>query len=122
MVVEGIAIIDDQSSHTFVYPNVMEDLNIAHEDANPSQLITTTIQGTSTPETCHVISGLKVSSLDETNEIFLPDTYTNTRRTPNVINEIPFPDDISSIPGLSHLASKFPKKQDWPTILLIGRD
>ena len=74
------------------------------------------------PERCYIISGLVVSSLEEDNEISLPPTYTNTRSLPNVIKEIPSPEDISSIPGVSHLAKKFPKKQDWPTILLIGRD
>ena len=72
MVVEGIAILDDQSSHTYVYPNIMEDLRITNDDATPSELITTTIQGTSMPERCHIISGLVVSSLEEDNEISLP--------------------------------------------------
>ena len=122
MVVEGIAILDDQSSHTYVYPNIMEDLRITEDDTTPSELITTTIQGTSMPERCHIISGLVVSSLDDDNEISLPPTYTNSKSLPNVIKEIPSPEDISSIPGVSHLADKFPEKQDWPTILLIGRD
>ena len=122
MVVEGIAILDDQSSHTYVYPNIMEDLRITEDDTTPSELITTTIQGTSMPERCHIISGLVVSSLDDDNEISLPPTYTNSKSLPNVIKEIPSPEDISSIPGVSHLAEKFPEKQDWPTILLIGRD
>ena len=122
MVVEGIAILDDQSSHTYVYPNIMEDLRITEDDTTPSELITTTIQGTSMPERCHIISGLVVSSLDDDNEISLPPAYTNSKSLPNVIKEIPSPEDISSIPGVSHLADKFPEKQDWPTILLIGRD
>ena len=120
MVVEGIAVLDDQCSHTFVYPSVIEDLRIPKGDVTPSNLITTTIQGTSASEERCIISGLVVSSLDESNEIALPDTYTCN--LPNVIKEIPSPEDISSIPGVSHLADKFPEKQDWPTILLIGRD
>ena len=39
-----------------------------------------------------------------------------------MIREVPTPEEISTIPGLSHLSSKFPKKQNWPTILLLGRD
>ena len=100
----------------------MEDLRITEDDTTPSELITTTIQGTSTPERCHIISGLVVSSIDDDNEISLPPTYTNSKSLPNVIKEIPSPEDISSIPGVSHLDEKFPEKQDWPTILLIGRD
>ena len=92
----------------------MEDLRITNDDATPSELITTTIQGTSMPERCYIISGLVVSSLEEDNEISLPPTYTNTRSLPNVIKEIPSPEDISSIPGVSHLAENFPRSRTGP--------
>ena len=45
-----------------------------------------------------------------------------TQNLPNVIHDIPTPTEVLSIPGLSHLSSKFPTKQNWPTILLLGRD
>ena len=35
---------------------------------------------------------------------------------------MPSPQEVSSIPGLSHLAEKFPSKENWPTLMLIGRD
>merc|ERR1712074_178978 len=38
------------------------------------------------------------------------------------LSYIPTPEEVSSIPGLSHLAPNFPIKQEWPTILLLGRD
>ena len=35
---------------------------------------------------------------------------------------MPSKENVNSTPGLEHLAQFFPKKEDWPTILLIGRD
>ena len=45
-----------------------------------------------------------------------------THNLPSLIQEVPTPEEVSSIPGLSHLAPQFPRKRNWPTILLLGRD
>ena len=69
---------------------------------------------------CQSVQNLMISPLSGDPPINLENALT--QNLPNVINDIPTPTEVSSIPGLSHLSSKFPTKQNWPTILLLGRD
>ena len=43
-------------------------------------------------------------------------------KLPDILQNVPSPEEVAAIPGLSHLAEKFPIKKDWPTIILLGRD
>lgn len=69
---------------------------------------------------CQSVQNLVISPLSGDPPINLENALT--QNLPNVIHDIPTPTEVSSIPGLSHLSSKFPTKQNWPTILLLGRD
>ena len=48
---EGLAIIDDQSTVSFVQPSIPEELNIAQEDLTSDVLITSTVNGIHKSET-----------------------------------------------------------------------
>ena len=51
-----------------------------------------------------------------------PSKNAYVNEVPDAIEYIPTPEEVTSFPGLSHLACHFPKKKEWPTVLLIGRD
>ena len=110
---------DDQSTLSYVYPNVTDELDIEMSDQVPTTQTTRTIQGIGSNQ-CLSIKGLLITPL--TGEASIPLTNALTHELPSLLQDIPTPEEVSSIPGLSHLAPKFPKKQDWPTILLLGRD
>ena len=69
---------------------------------------------------CQSVQNLMISPLSGDPPINLENALT--QNLPNVIQDILTPTEVLSIPGLSHLSSKFPTKQNWPTILLLGRD
>ena len=111
---------DDQATLSFVYPNVIQDLEIEESDQIPYAFSTTTIHGPSPTKQSHIVKNLIIKPLSGDEPIVLENAIT--QELPNMTREIPTPEEVSSIPGLSHLSSKFPKKRDWPTILLLGRD
>ena len=108
-----------EPSLSLVYPDVIEELGIAHSDISSSALTNTTIKCT-TSQMCKSVQNLVISPLSGDPPINLENALTQNLL--NVIHDIPTPSEVSSIPGLSHLSSKFPTKQNWPTILLLGRD
>ena len=104
-----------------VDPSIVSALNISASDLKQTSLSTTTIQGTSNPEPCQLIAGLTISSIDGSHPIPLPSAYIY-KSLPDAINEVPSKETIASIPGLQHLADQFTPKENWQTIVLIGRD
>ena len=119
--IEGLAILDDQASITMIDPSVVEMLSIKPSDMKSTNLSTTTIEGTSLPGPCKLVDGLIVSALDGSNPVHLPSTYVY-KRLPSTIHEVPSRETISAIPGLNHLAKEFIPKENWQTLVLIGRD
>ena len=108
-------------SHTFICrPNAIAKLDIDNKDKTPHSHTTATINGIAPPKQCLKIKGLVIKPLSEDTPIKLDSALT--QKLPNAIQEIPTNEEVSSIPGLSHLSRKFPTKKNWPTILLIGRD
>ena len=118
---EGLAIIDDQAAISLADPSIIDLLDIHQEDTIPSTLSTTTVHGTSLPTRCNLISGLQVQPLDETSTITLPPIYTQNK-LPQVLHEIPSKEEVLSTPGLEHLANHFPDKENWETLIIIGRN
>ena len=100
--IEGLAIIDDQATLSLVYPDVIEELGIAHSDISSSALTTTTINGTKS-QMCQSVQNLMISPLSGDPPINLENALTQD--LPNVIQDIPTPTEVLSIPGLSHLTS-----------------
>merc|ERR1711989_181460 len=117
--IKGLAIIDDQSTLSFVQPSISQELSIPQEDLTPETHSTITVQGIQTHESL-IIKGLLITSLNGDPSISLDSV--RTLRLPHVPNDVPTPQEVLPIPGLSHLAEKFPAKENWPTLMLIGRD
>ena len=105
--IEGLAILDDQASITMIDPEVVKHLQIPAREITTTTLSTTTIQGTSAPETCRVINNLRIATIDNKAAIDLPSAYVY-KSLPDMIREVPSPTDVAKIPGLTHLAQEFP--------------
>ena len=117
--IKGLAIIDDQSTFSFVKPYIPKELNIAEEDLTSGVLIASTVNGILKTETI-IIKHLLITPLN--GDAPIPLDCARTCNLPDVLGDVPTPQEVRSIPGLSHLARKFPTKEDWPTLMLIGRD
>ena len=118
----GLAMIDDQSSVTFMDPDAARALQLPRNFLAQDTLATSTVQGESKPVPCQVIEGLYVTPLAGDIKVMLLAT-TIMNPLPNAIDDVPSPDDVANLPGLGRYAKHFPPKNPrWPTILLIGRD
>ena len=119
---EGLAIIDDQSSISFVDPAVGQVLDIPVTSTRASTQSTITIEGQSRPQPCKIIHGLIITPLDGRRAIKLPPVVMQHSISDSV-HQVPSPEDVADTVGFQHLAGYFPKKNpNWPTLLLIGRD
>ena len=110
---------DDQATYSFVYPGVVKDLKIQAQDQCPSSHIITTMHGIGQPVEDLTITGLSITPLTKDRAIPI---NAFTHKIPTIAELVPSPQEVSRIPGLSHLAHKFPTRKMWPTILLLGRD
>ena len=99
---------------------ILTKLNIPQEDLTPHAITTSTLHGTFPTKTT-IIRNLLVTPLNGDPSIPLDLAYT-CPQLPDQLGNVPTPQEVSSIPGLSHLAEKFPSKENWPTLMLIGRD
>ena len=100
-------------------PSILKKLTIAQEDLTPEVITISTVNGIQSTESV-AIKNLLVTSLNGDSSI--PLDCARTRLLPDVLHDVPSPQEVLSIPGLSHLAEKFPTKENWPTLMLIGRD
>ena len=117
--VEGLAIIDDQCTHSLVTPYLPKELQIPQEDLTSDFLITSTVNGIAQNKTL-IIKDLLITPLSGDAPIHIH--RAKTCNIPDALKDVPTPQEVTLIPGLSHLAEKFPPKKTWPTLMLIGRD
>ena len=117
--VEDLAITDDQATLFYVYSDVISDLGIHISDQIPHAHSTITIQSPTITQS-HIIKDLVIKPLSGDKPITLENAIT--QELPNCLHDIPSQEEISSFLGLSHIAFNFPKKRQWSTILLLGRD
>ena len=118
----GLAIIDDQASRTYVDPLVDKILKLPSRVKKLTSHGTITINGESPITPCHLISGLVITPLDGQKGIALPEVIMQNE-IPDALNQIPSRKEVEETPGYSDFAQNFPEKRDdWETILLIGRD
>ena len=118
----GLAIIDDQAGRTYLDPLVARNLKLPSEVKKVSSHGTITIEGESQIRPCHVISGLCIAPLNGQREIALPEVIMQNE-IPDSLDQIPSRKEVEETPGYSMFAHEFPEKKDeWETILLIGRD
>ena len=95
------------------------ELNIAKEDNTSDVLITSTVNGIHKSDTS-IIKNLLITPLSGDDPIQIDNA--RTCHLPKSLSLVPTPQEVSTIPGLSHLAGEFPAKKYWPTIILLGRD
>ena len=117
---KGLAIIDDQCTQSLVVPSILTKLNIPQEDLTPDVLITGTVNGVLHKETI-IIRNLLITPLNGDAPISL-DCARTCHHIPDVLNNVPSPQEVSSITGLSQLAEKFPVKENWQNLMLMGKD
>ena len=117
--IEGPAIIDDQCTHSLVNSELPKELHITKEDLSAEILITSTVNGIARNKT-ETIKNLLITPLNGDAQIRIANACTS--HIPDVLSTVPTPQEVLSIPGISHLAKKFPIKKEWPTLILIGRD
>ena len=113
--------IDDQSNTTYIHDSVKRTLQIQPKQVRHVKTSVTTIEGSSQPRTWEEVTGLTVSSLDQSQIIKLPPALIQ-KAIPSVLHEIPNPELIAKIPEFAYLAPNFPQKKKWSTLVLIGRD
>ena len=97
----------------------MDDLDIDSADKAATAITIATVNGIQHME-CHIIKNLLITPLS--GDASIPIECARTCSIPNVLGDVPMPQEVLRIPGLSHLADKFPIKKEWPTLILIGRD
>ena len=102
-----------------VAPYIPKELHIAQEDLTSDFLITSTVNGIAQNKTL-IVKDLLITPLSGDAPIHID--RVKTCRIPDVLKDVSTPQEVSLIPGLSHLAEKFPPKKPWPTLMLIGRD
>ena len=118
----GLAIIDDQASRTYVDPLVDKILKLPSRVKKLTSHGTITINGESPITPCHLVSGFVIAPLDGQKEIVLPEVIIQNE-IPDSLDQIPSRREVEETPGYSMFAHEFPEKKDeWETILLIGKD
>ena len=86
-------------------PSIPKELSIPQEDLTPETHSTVTVHGIQTHESI-TIKGLLITPLN--GDPLIPLDSARTVPLPDVRNDVPTPQEVLSIPGLSHLAEKFP--------------
>ena len=102
-----------------VAPFIPKELHIAEEDLTSDYLITSTVNGIARSKTL-IVKDLMITPLSGNAPIHME--RAKSCHIPDALKDVPTPQEVQSIPGLSHLAEKFPTKKEWPTLMLIGRD
>merc|ERR1712074_406872 len=121
--IRGLAVIDDQSTITFMDPWAIDRMGLPQSELMHGTLATVTVQGTSQADPCQLVNGLIVAPMDSPEkEIRLPTTHIQ-HALPCSLREVPTQAEVAKMPGFEHLAHHFQNgERSWRTILLIGRD
>ena len=102
LLIKGLAIIDDQSTISLVESSILTKLNIPQEDLTPDILTIGTVNGIHQQETI-IIKNLVITPFNGDASISLECAHT-CHRMPDTLKDVPSPQEVLSIPGLSHLA------------------
>ena len=105
--VEGLAIIDDQCTHSLVTPNITKELHIAQEDLTSDFLIASTVNGIARHKTL-IIKDLLITPFSGDAPTHIDSS--KTCHIPDALKDLPTPQEVSLTPDLSRLAEKFPPK------------
>lgn len=113
------ALIDEQSSSSFVDPHVAEFFGIKSPVMSYKL---TTISNVKETVSGILVEGLRIKGVGEKKSFPLPAVFTN-EYLPDSRAEVATPEIVSSFPQYAHLASKFnPFDPSAQTLILLGRD
>ena len=96
--VEGLAIIDDQASVTFVDPSVKWLLKLPSRVLRPSRQATVTINGPSEEKPCHILKDLVVTPLDGQKALTLPPAVMQSK-IPSARDQIASRKEVANTKG-----------------------
>ena len=101
---------------------------VKRQDMPTAKYTMTTVERQNVPHEGRVLHGLAIEPLSGSGKegsmgrITLP-ACIESKTIPDSLDEIPDREDVRKIPGLEHLAERFPKKDgNWKTVLLLGRN
>ena len=113
------AIVDDQSSSSFVDPSVIQFFEM---NAPVQDYLLTTLHGSKSKIQGQLVSGLKIRGVGQPRNFTLPDLLTNDF-IPDTKSEVASPLLVKKYPHINHLAKYFNKiDQSAEVLLLLGRD
>ncbi|KAA0183357.1 hypothetical protein HAZT_HAZT002103 [Hyalella azteca] len=113
------AIMDEQSSNSFVSPLIFDALSLTGEVHN---YFISTLSGERIKMSGRVAVGLSVRGVNESCAYELPNLFEN-HHIPDTTAEVATPDIVSKHAHLKHLANKFVEFDPGPCVaVLIGRD
>ena len=113
------AILDDQSSASFIDPHIVDFFN-AHTSNHDYSL--KTLQGLQTIVHGKVLKGLHIRGVGLTTTYSLPPLFTNDA-IPDTKHEVATPSTVESFPDIKHFAKRFNEFDDNAQVLiLIGRN
>lgn len=116
---KAYVIVDEQSSNSFVDPQVIKDLKI---NAPSHSYSLKTLSGHETPIDGKIVNGLEIRGINESKWYELPFLLTNDF-IPDTRSEVATPSILSHHNHLSHLKENFPElDESVPVLMLIGAD
>ena len=117
--VKCYSILDEQSSRSFVSPDLIEALGVSGTDIEYSL---NTMTGMKTFATGKKVSGLRIKGVNEIKSYALPIVYSN-EFIPNCVAESASPDAVCSNPATKRFCKFFPPIDESLCVMaLIGRD
>ena len=106
---EGLAVLDDQSSMTFLGPSALQQLQIPDAQLQSGALTTITIEGVSAKRPCQYLKNLQVSPIDGSKTINIASSVIQNE-IPHSITDVPEIEDVQSVPEFRKVADNFPRK------------
>ena len=110
-----------------VNPGVTDWFRIKRQEMPIVKYTMSTMERHDAPHESRILHGMEIEPLINPGEegsigkMELP-SCIESKNIPEALDEIPDREEVRKMPGLEHLAEKFPKKDGrWNTLLLLGR-
>ena len=120
--IEGLAIIDEQSSFSLVSDEVALQLQIPSRQCTSVSFELTTIEKSRSNKRSRLVGGLSVQAYQDNQGTRHINPCVESSQLPGAIEEVASPQEVETIAEFEDLAGNFHKKPKWKTLLLLGRD
>jgi len=120
--IEGLAIIDEQSSFSLVAEEVAAQLRVPSGECPNVSFALTTIEKSRSNKRSRLIGGLRIQAYRDNQGMKQINPCVESLKIPGAIEEVASPQEVEDIAGFEDLAENFHKKPKWKTLLLLGRD